>query len=220
MLFLSYTQHDHECKRNLYWHAAHWQEYTSSKKTITMSSVIFLQYGLIGFGILVIIVLGIAIYTLIRYGLHLLLQTQRLSEPILPPLLGFIRGFIVIVVILASLHQAGVQVTSIWAAVISAAALLAGGFIALSSLISNLLCTVLLLVFMPFRIGDEIELIEATRTGEGLRGRVVGLNLFFASLQNATADGDRTSIIRIPNTTFFQKTIRQWRASEYGTADK
>jgi len=179
-----------------------------------MSSVIFLQYGLIGFGILVIIVLGIAIYTLIRYSLHLLLQTQRLSEPILTPLLGFIRGFIVIVVILASLHQAGVQVTSIWAAVISATALLAGGFIALSSLISNLLCTVLLLVFMPFRIGDEIELIEATRTGEGLRGRVVGLNLFFASIQNATADGNRTSIIRIPNTTFFQKTIRHWRASE------
>lgn len=189
-------------------------EHTHPKNTIAMSSVPLLQYGPVGLSTFVIIALGVVIYTLIRHSLHLLVQTQRLSEPLLTPLLGFIRGIMVVVVILTSLHQAGVLVTSVWAAVISAAAMVAGGFVVLSSVMSNLLCTLLLLVFVPFRIGDEIEIIDATKPAVGLRGRVVNLNLFYASIQHATDKGDRTSIVRVPNTTFFQKTFRRWRESE------
>jgi small-conductance mechanosensitive channel len=183
------------------------------QEIIAMSSVPLIEYGLMCLGILVIIALGVLIYTLIRHSLHLLVQTQHLSEPILLPLLGFIRGTVVVVVILASLHQAGIQVTSVWAGVISAAAMLAGGFVALSSVMSNLLCTVLLLVFMPFRIGDEIEIIDATKPGGGLRGRVVDLNPFYASIQNTMDNGDRTSVVRVPNNVFFQKTVRRWQES-------
>lgn len=176
-----------------------------------MSSLPFIQYGLVGLRILIVIALGIAIYTPIRHSLHLLVQSQRLSEPVVVPLLGFIRGLIAVVVLLLSLRQAGVQITSVWAGVIATAALLAGGFVALSSVLSNLLCTVLLFVFVPFRIGDEIEIIDATKPAAGLRGRVVDLNVFYASIQSAAANGDRTSIVRVPNNMFFQKTVRHWR---------
>ena len=183
-------------------------------RTIAVSSVPFIQYGLVGLSILVIIALGVVLYTLIRHSLHFLVQTQRLSELMLTPLRGLIRGVIVVVVILASLHQVGIEVTSVWAGVITAAAMVAGGFVALSSVLSNLLCTVLLLVFVPFRIGDDIEIIDATSTGEGLRGKVIDLNIFYASLQKTMDKGARESIVRVPNNTFFQKTVRQWREPE------
>lgn len=179
-----------------------------------MSSTLLIQSALVGLSLLVIVALSAVVYILLRQSLYLLVQTQRLSEPILAPLLGFVRGIVVAVVILAGLHQAGVQITSVWSGIITAAAMLAGGFVALSSVLSNLLCTILLLVFVPFRIGDEIEIIDATNAELGLRGRVVDLNLFYASLQNTTDNGDLTSIVHVPNNTFFQKTVRHWRESE------
>lgn len=173
-----------------------------------MSSVPLIQYGLVGLSILVIFVLGVVIYTLMRQSLYLLLHTRRLPEPVLAPLLGLTRGVIVVVVMLASLHQAGVPVSSLWAGVTAAAAMLAGGFVALSSVLSNLLCTVLLLVFLPFRIGDDIEIIDPVMAGEGLRGRVVNLNIFYASIQQVTDDRASASIVRVPNTIFFQRAVR------------
>lgn len=184
-------------------------------KRVAMTSVQFIQYGLVGLSVLLFVAIGVAIYTAIRYLLHLMVQTQRLSEVVVTPILGFTRGSIVVVVLLASLQQAGVQVTSVWAGAISAAAMVAGGFVALSSVLSNLLCTALVLVFMPFRVGDDIEIIEATRGGEGLRGKVVDLNLFYTSIQTASDDSRRSAgVTRVPNTIFFQKTVRRWHRSE------
>jgi small-conductance mechanosensitive channel len=179
-----------------------------------MFSIQLIQHGLVGLSILVIIALGAVLYLLMRHSLHLLVQTQRLAEPIFVPLLGFLRGVLVVAVLLASLQQAGVEVTSIWAGVITAAAMVAGGFVALSSVLSNLVCTVLLLVFVPFRIGDDIEIIDPSKGGEGLRGSVVDLNIFYTSIQKATADPVRAAIVRVPNTTFLQKAVRCWRTSE------
>lgn len=183
-------------------------------RRVAMSSVQLIQYGLVGLSILVIIALGFVLYTIIRYSLHLLVQTQRLAEVVLMPLLGFTRGIIVVVVLLASLQQAGVEVTSIWAAIVTGAAMVAGGFVALSSVLSNLLCTVLLLVFIPFRIGDDIEIVDASKGGEGLRGRVVDLSIFYTSIQKAADGRGGTGIARVPNTIFFQKTVRRWRTSK------
>jgi small-conductance mechanosensitive channel len=178
---------------------------------------LIVHYGLIGLGLLITIVLGGMVYVLMRQSLRLLVQTNRLSEPLLLPLQGFLRAIVVLVVLLICLQQVGVQVSSLWAALVTLAAMLAGGFVALGTVLSNVLCAVLLLVFAPFRIGDDIEIIEATG-GQGLRGKVVNLNIMYTSLESVAEDGSRYGVVRLPNATFFQKTVRRW-TGPVGTAD-
>ena len=58
---------------------------------------------------------------------------------------------------------------------------------------------------------DEIELLE---NGEkpGLKGRVVDINLIYTTLQETRADGSDTTL-QIPNSQFFQRSIRRWRGA-------
>jgi small-conductance mechanosensitive channel len=77
-------------------------------------------------------------------------------------------------------------------------AMVAIGFVAVWSLLSNILSAFVLTAFGPFRVGDEVELV-----GDNVRGRVVGLTLLFVSLE--TPDGDH---FRVPNNFFFQKIFR------------
>jgi small-conductance mechanosensitive channel len=74
-------------------------------------------------------------------------------------------------------------------------ALVATGFVALWSTLSNILCTVLILVTRPFRVGDEISFPP-----DSLEGQVIDLSFFFTTLK--THDG---RFINVPNTTFFQR---------------
>lgn len=176
--------------------------------------VFLTHYGLTVLGILITIVLGCVVFLVIRRSVDVLVHTNCISAPLRAPLQGGVRGVMVLVVLLVCLQQLGIQLTSLWAGLVTFAAMLAGGFVALASLASNVLCTVLLLVFAPFRIGDEVEIIEATG-GRGLRGTVVHLNMMYTSVQPIADDGSRLGIVRVPNTLFFQKALRQWsRAQE------
>ena len=69
------------------------------------------------------------------------------------------------------------------------------------------------MIFTPFRIGDEIEIIEATG-GSGLRGKVVNLNILYTSLQEMAEDGGPNGVIHVPNNIFFQKAIRLWQGTQ------
>jgi len=77
-------------------------------------------------------------------------------------------------------------------------AMVAIGFVAVWSLLSNLMAAFVLTAFRPFRIGDEVEFVS-----DGVKGKVVDLTLLFTSLQSA--DGD---YYRVPNNMFFQKIFR------------
>jgi small-conductance mechanosensitive channel len=177
-----------------------------------------IHYGLVALRILIVVLLGALVNVLLQHSLRLLFQQGSLSEPVYVPLRGAVRGGIVLLVLLLSLQQAGVEVTGIWAAASALAAMLAGGFVALGTVLSNLLCTVLLLVFAPFRVGDDIEIIEATG-GRGLRGRVVDLKALYTSLRISDEAGG--GAVQVPNTLFFQKSIRRWSsANNRRTASK
>lgn len=76
-------------------------------------------------------------------------------------------------------------------------ALIATGFVALWSTLSNILCTILILVTRPFRIGDEVSFPP-----DALEGQVIDLSFFFTTLR--TKDG---RFINVPNTTFFQRIV-------------
>jgi small-conductance mechanosensitive channel len=168
------------------------------------------HYGLIALKMLIVIVVGVCAHFLLQRSLDVLVHKRSLSEPLAVPLRGVVRGSVVLVVILVCLQLIGVRVTSLWAGLLTFAAMVAGGFVALSSVLSNLLCTALLLIFAPFRIGDEIEIIEATGGQQGLRGRVVNLNILYTTIERQARDRAGGGVVYVPNTLFFQKTIRRW----------
>ena len=96
-----------------------------------------------------------------------------------------------------------VPLDSLWTAFTAVFALIAIGFIAVWSVLSNWLCTFVILLTHPFSVGDEIEF-----AGEPVRGRVVDLNFVYTTLR--CEDG---SVLQIPNNLFFQKVLKRHRGT-------
>lgn len=176
------------------------------------------QYGILAIKIIAIVVLGLVAQKLIRRSLQKLVQKQFLTEPLHVMLRGIAWWAVVILVILMILQQLGVQVIGLWAGLLTVAGMVTIGFIAVWSVLSNILCAVLLVILAPFRIGDEIEIIEATG-GNGLRGKVVNLNILYTSLQEIADAGPRDAVTHVPNNIFFQKTVRQWKGTNTTSLD-
>jgi small-conductance mechanosensitive channel len=116
--------------------------------------------------------------------------------------------------LLLILERLGVSGTVLWTAFTGFAAVGAVAFFAAWSVLSNIFCTVLIFTTRPFRLQDHIEVLE---NGEkpGLKGRVVDINLIYTTLQEVAADaGDEGSVLQVPNSLFFQRTVRRWRGHQ------
>ena len=84
-------------------------------------------------------------------------------------------------------------------------------FFAMWSVLSNLLCAVLIFTVGPFRIGDVVELVD-TLDKPGVKGRVIAINLLFTTLLEVPEAGG--ALVQVPNSQFFQKSVRRWRGAE------
>lgn len=112
-----------------------------------------------------------------------------------------------ILTVLLMMQQAGMNLGSIWTVLSTVATLIAVGFIAVWSVLSNVMCSLILIIFRPFSIGQHIEILEPA--GEtGLRGKVIDFNLIFTTLEQEEPDGDGVCQVQIPNNIFFQKNTR------------
>lgn len=120
------------------------------------------------------------------------------------------KWLILIVLLLVVLGLFGISVANFWAALSGVLVLLAIGFVAVWSLLSNLLCSVLLLIFAPFRIEDEIE-IQDPGSPVKVRGHVLDINMMFTTLR-VTDESEMESLLRVPNNVFFQKYVRTWES--------
>ena len=115
--------------------------------------------------------------------------------------------------LLLILERMGVSGMVLWTAFTGFAAVGAVAFFAAWSVLSNIFCSVLILTTRPFRVHDHIEVLE---NGEkpGLKGRVVDINLIYTTLQEVEADAsDGGSVLQIPNSLFFQRSVRRWRGN-------
>jgi small-conductance mechanosensitive channel len=157
---------------------------------------------------LIIIVGGFIAYFLLRRGINNFAAKKYISRSLAGVLKILFRWAVIAVVVLLILQQLGVQMTVVWATISAGVVFVGVGLVAVWSVFSNALCSLLLLIFQPFRIGDRIEIIEATGGG-GLRGKVVNLNPIFTYLEEEDGNG-LESVVHVPNNTFFQKTIRRW----------
>lgn len=121
----------------------------------------------------------------------------------------FLKWLFIAIALLLSLEYYGVSVGTLWAALSGVLALIALGFVAVWSVLSNILCSILLIFFPPFRIGDEIEIQEPTAYVT-IRGKVIGINMFYTTLDAGKDEDDDDNVtIKVPNNIFFLKFIRR-----------
>ncbi len=155
-------------------------------------------------------IIAVVTYWLIKRALETLEQKGHITEQAMFVLRGSTKWGTIFLTVLVALHTLGVPVSTVWTAVSAVLVLVAVGFVAQWSILSNSLCAVFLVVYAPFRIGDEIELIEPATLDPakpGLRGRVVDISLLFTTVVPASeqTDEEQSIRVRVPNNMFFQK---------------
>ncbi len=145
---------------------------------------------------------------------------RRLGERYaLPPelVVGARRGASFVIygaALLIGLERMGVSATVLWTAFTGFAAVGAVAFFAAWSVLSNIFCALLIFTTRPFRLYDYIELVESSDK-PGLRGQVVDINVIYTTLQDVTTEPDGNgSVLQIPNSLFFQRSVRRWRGSD------
>lgn len=104
------------------------------------------------------------------------------------------------------LQQAGVDTDNLWTTLMTIAAMVAIGFIAVWSLLSNLVASVLILATRVFKPKDDIELMD-TVGGVSVRGTVRSVDMMFTTVEERREDGT-TAMLKVPNNLFFQKVVR------------
>jgi small-conductance mechanosensitive channel len=150
---------------------------------------------------LAIIIGTIVLNLILGRALLLLAHRTHLTEADVLPIRHILRWLLRIIASILILSVLGFKLGGIWAVISTVMGLVAIGFVAVWSLLSNTSSTVLILFLRPFQIGDDIEF-----PGEPVRGRVVDLNFFFTTL----IDHEGT-LLQIPNNLFFQKTVKRRR---------
>lgn len=136
-------------------------------------------------------------------GIDLMARRARMSSSDLLPVKKVVKSLLFLVTAILILTLFGVNLGGLWAVLSTILAMIAIGFVAVWSLLSNVSCTVIILLFRPFSIGDELEF-----SGEPVKGKVVDLNFLFTTLREE--DG---TLIQIPNNHFFQKAVKRRRTA-------
>ena len=165
-----------------------------------------------GLQIVLILVLAWALQRLLRRFIVRIGERYRLPMELLMPLRGMLSWLIMGSAVLMVLERLGVSATVLWTALTGFAAVAAVAFFAAWSVLSNLFCALLIFTAGPFRVGDQLEVLESADK-PGAKGRVVDINLLYTTLEDVSEDG-RGALLQIPNTLFFQKVVRRWRGAE------
>lgn len=160
-----------------------------------------------GLHIVLIVALAWLLNALFKRGLRRLGQHYSLPPKLLAALRGTARWVITVAAALLVLGRLGVSAEVLWAAFTSFAAVGAVAFFAAWSVLSNLFCALLILTVQPFRLGDEVELLD-TAEKPGAKGRVIDINLLYTTLEEG--EGEQRRLLQIPNALIFQRVMRRW----------
>lgn len=148
---------------------------------------------------LAIILGALVLRIVVSRVLHLLADRTSLTREMIAPVVRLVRTFISLAAIVLILGVFGFNLGGLWAMLATILGLIAIGFVAVWSLLSNTSSTVLILILKPFQVGDDIEL-----AGEPVKGRVIDINFFYTTLLDE--DG---RYVQVPNNQFFQKTLKR-----------
>ncbi len=144
------------------------------------------------------VVLVWAVYLLLVRGLSALGTRGALPAQLKQTIVQIGRWAATVVAAVLVLQEFGMWQDA-WTFLSATLALIAVGFIAVWSILSNTLCALVLMLARPFQVGDTVELV-----GDGLRGRVINFSLLFTTLRETSGE-----LVLIPNNIFFQRAIRR-----------
>jgi len=113
---------------------------------------------------------------------------------------GVARWLTIGALAIAALLALGIDLQGLWSTLVAALSLVAIGFVAMWSLLSHMLASILIVVFRPFEVGDRVEVVG----DDPLVGEVVDLNPVYTTLR--TDDG---GTLQVPNNLFFQKAVKR-----------
>ena len=171
-------------------------------------------FGILVPGLQIVLILFVAwaLQRLLRRFIVRVGERYRLPMELLMPLRGLLSWLIMGSALLMVLERLGVSATVLWTALTGFAAVAAVAFFAAWSVLSNLFCALLIFTAGPFRVGDQLEVLESADK-PGVKGRVVDINLLYTTLEDLS-ESSQGCLLQIPNTLFFQKVVRRWRGTE------
>ena len=131
--------------------------------------------------------------------LNMMTRRTRITDSEISLVRKAVNWVILCLTIILLLGIFGFNLGGLWTVVSTMLAMVAIGFVAVWSVLSNVSCTFMILLFRPFGIGDEIAF-----AGEEVGGRVIDLNLLYTTLET-----EEDSTMQIPNNLFFQKALKR-----------
>jgi len=151
---------------------------------ISISVGLMMAYG---------IVVGVKGRIVRRYA-----QAQRIGQKQTALTNKLITILLFVGLVVAETVTWGVHLQGVVVFVSSFFAMVAIGFFAVWSVLSNITSSVLIFFLFPFNIGDHIEVV-----GDDIKGVIKDLTLFHMILE-----GDDDKVVTIPNNVVIQKSIR------------
>lgn len=148
---------------------------------------------------IIVIVAALALSFTVNRALTLLAKNTHLAKEHVAPFRKIARVLIAIAAVILILNVFGFSLGGLWTILSTVLAMVAIGFVAVWSVLSNMLCTFIILLSRPFAIGDEIQF-----AGEEVKGRVEDMNFIYTTLRC-----DDGAVLQIPNNQFFQKVLRR-----------
>ena len=113
---------------------------------------------------------------------------------------GVVRWFVIVALAVAALFALGFDLQGLWSTLVAVLSLVAIGFVAMWSILSHMLASILIVIFRPFEVGDRVEIVG----DDPVLGEVTDLNPVYTTLR--TDDG---GTLQIPNNLFFQKVLKR-----------
>ncbi|MBC2604767.1 mechanosensitive ion channel family protein [Pelagicoccus albus] len=156
----------------------------------------------------IIVAIAILIVSLLSRLLNRLEKKAKLSKQTLLPVRLVARYGVLFAALVLILGTFGIPIGNFWTFISTVLGLVAIGFVAVWSVLSNISSTLLILGFKPFKVGDYVRLV-----GDEVSGRVIDVNFMFTTLRRTSGD-----VFRVPNNQFFQKTIL--RPGDGGASDE
>ncbi len=149
------------------------------------------------------LIIGAAFLTggMLSHQLNRLHSADRMPAMMFRPLKFVVRYGLMLITSLLVLGAFNVDIGNFWNFISAVLGLIAIGFVAVWSLLSNLSSAFLLMTFKPFKIGDKLEL-----PGDGIAGQVTNMNLMFTVIRDDNGHDNH-----VPNNIFFQKPSRKLR---------
>jgi small conductance mechanosensitive channel len=161
-------------------------------------------YGMKVIGAILILIIGLWLAKFISRVFNKTLTKRNVDPTLVKFFTGFIRGVLIVFVLIAAIDQVGVATTS-FVAVLGAAGLAVG--LALQGSLSNFASGVMLIIFRPIRVGDYIE-------AGGQAGTVLEIGIFVTVLKSP--DNKR---IYVPNSGITSGNIVNYSATDTRRVD-